>query len=118
MAQAEYVTNSIRAPIPGVIGNPCTALVGAAQAKFVAVLVGYPPQSIHLDSIVLEDRADHLNIVLGAFSIYISVILEDTARNVLGGPNLPSVDAVLADLAPEVTGATQQAADGMAGRVA
>ena len=35
-----------------------------------------------------------------------------------GGRFLPDIDAVLADLASDVTGAIQHAADGMAGRVA
>jgi hypothetical protein len=120
MAQAEYVTNSIRAPIPGVIGNPCTGLVRAAHADFVAALAGHPPRTIPLeaDLIDLEDRADHLSRIFGALSAYVAVILDDTAQNVPGRLDLPDVEAVLADLASDVTGAIQHAADGMTGRLA
>jgi hypothetical protein len=120
MAQAEYLTNSIRAPIPGVIGNPCTSLVCAAHAEFVAALVGHPPRTIPLDAdaIDLEDRADHLSKVLGALSAYVAVILDDTAQNVPGRLDLSHIEAVLADLASDVTGTIQHAAEDIAGRVA
>jgi hypothetical protein len=120
MAQAEYVTNSIRAPIPGVIGNSCTGLVCAAHAEFIAALAGHPPRMIPLDAdaIDLEDRADHLSQVLSALSAYVAVILDDTAQNAPGSLDLPHVEAVLADLVSDVTGAIQHAADDMAGRPA
>ena len=56
--------------------------------------------------------------MFGAFSVYVTVILDDTAQNVAGGLDLPDTEAVLADLASDVTGAIQRAADDMAGRVA
>jgi hypothetical protein len=46
------------------------------------------------------------------------VILDDTAQNVPGGLDLRDVEAVLADLASDVTGTIQYAADRLAGRVA
>jgi hypothetical protein len=52
----------------------------------------------------LEDRADHLNKVL-------------TGQNVPGGLDLRHIDALLSDLASDVTGTIQGAADAMAGRV-
>jgi hypothetical protein len=120
MAQAEYVTNSIRAPIPGVIVNPCTSLVCAAHAKFVAALAGHAPRPIPLDAdaIDLEDRADHLDKVLSELSAYLTAILDDTAQNVPGRLDLRDVEAVLADLASDVTGTIQHAAYDMAGRIA
>src|SRR5260370_12777648 len=120
MAQAEYVTNSIRASITGASAKSSTSPVRAAHAEFAAALAAYPPRPIPVDAdaIDLEDRADHLNKVLGALSVYVTVILDDTAQNVPGRLDLRDVEAILADLASEVTGAIQHAADGMAGRVA
>ncbi len=104
--------------------RPSAKLAGspvlAAHAEFVAALAGHPPHTIPLDAdaIDLEDRADHLNKVLRALSVYVAVILDDTAQNVPGTLDLPDIEAVLADLASDVTGNIQHAADGMAGRVA
>jgi hypothetical protein len=58
-----------------------------------------------------------LNEVLEALTVYVTVILDDTAQNVPGRLELPHIEAVLADLASDVTGAIQHAADGMAWRV-
>ena len=100
--------------------NPFASLVGAAHAEFAAALAGHPPRTIPLDAdaIDLEDRADHLDKVLGALSVYVTVILDDTAQNVPGGLDLRDVEAVLADLSSDMTGAIRLAADGMTGRVA
>jgi len=100
--------------------KPSTSPVRAAHAELVAALTEHPPRTIPLDAdaIDLEDRADHLDSVLSALSVYVTVILDDTAQNVPGGLDLPDVEAILADLASEVTGALQHAADGMAGRAA
>jgi len=84
------------------------------------VATGHPPRPIPLDAdaIDLEDRADHLSKVLGALSVYVTVILDDTAQNVPGGFDLRDAEALLADLASDLTGAIQRAADDMAGRIA
>jgi hypothetical protein len=100
--------------------KPSASPVRAAYAEFIAALAGHPPRPIPLDAdaIDLEDRADHLDKVLSALSVYVAVILDDTAQNVRGSLDLRDAEAVLADLASDVTGTIQQAADGMAGRVA
>jgi hypothetical protein len=100
--------------------KPSASPVCEAHAEFVAALAAHPPRPIPLDAdaIDLEDRADHLDKVFGAFSVDVTVILDDTAQNVPGGLELPDTEAVLADLASDVTGAIQRAADDMAGRVA
>jgi hypothetical protein len=100
--------------------KPPASPVRAAHAEFIAALAGHPPRPIPLDAdaIDLEDRADHLNKVLVALSVYVTVILDDTAQNVPGGLDLSYIEAVLADLASDVTGTIQHAADEMAGRVA
>jgi hypothetical protein len=81
-------------------------------------LAGHPPRPIPLeaDALDLEDRADHLNTVFSALSVYVTVILDDTAQNVPGRLDLRDAEGVLADLASDVTGAIQHAADDMAGR--
>ncbi len=107
-------------PHDNAIAKPSASPICAAHAEFVAALAGHPPHTIPLDAdaIDLEDRADHLNKILSALSVYLAVILDDTAQNVPGTLDLPDIEAVLADLASDVTGTIQHAADGMAGRVA
>jgi hypothetical protein len=101
--------------------KPSASPVRAAHAEFVATLAGHPPRSIPLDvdAADLEDRADHLSKVLRALSAYVAVILDDTAQNIPGRVDFEDVGTALADLASDVTGAIQLAADAMAaGRVA
>jgi hypothetical protein len=92
--------------------------VGAAHAEFVAALAGHPPQTIPLDAdaVDLEDRAEHLGKVLGALSVYLAVILDDTAQNLPGRLDLADVEAILADLASDMIGTIQHAAEGMGWR--
>ena len=121
MAQAKYVLNAIRRPITGASEDlSTTTRVRVAHAVFVAAVAGHPPRPIPLeaDAIDLEDRADHLNQVLSALSVYVAVILDDTAQNVPGRLDLRDAEGVLSDLASDVTGAIQHAADDMAGRPA
>ena len=120
MAQADYVSNAVRALITGAGAKPSTNPIRVAYAEFVATLAGHPLWSIPLnpDATDLEDRADHLKKVLNALSVYLSAILDDTAQNVPGGLDLRQIDAILSDLTSDVTGTIQRAADAMAGRVA
>jgi hypothetical protein len=99
--------------------TPPVSPVRVAHAEFVAALAGRPPRTIPLeaDAIDLEDRADHLNTVFNALSAYLNVILDDTAQNVPGRLDLRDAEAFLADLASDVTGTIQRAADCMAGSV-
>ncbi len=120
MAQADFVSNAIRALITGAGAKQSTNPVRASHTEFVTVLAGHPPWPIPLDPAAadLEDRADHLNTVLNALSAYLTVILDDTAQNVPGGLDLRSIDALISDLESDVTGTVQRAADTIAGRVA
>ena len=120
MAQADYVTNAIRALITGANAKPSTNPIQAAYAEFVAALAGHPPRRIpvYADAVDLEDRADHLKKVLDALSVYVAAILDDTAQNVPGGVDLRFIDALLSDLASDVTGTLQHAAERLAWRVA
>ncbi len=103
---------------PGAKPSASPAL--AAHAAFVTALSGHPPRAIPLeaDALDLEDRADHLNKVLSALLVYVAVILDDTAQNVPGTLDLPHVEAILSDLASDLTGAIQHAAEGMGWRIA
>jgi hypothetical protein len=100
--------------------GPPPSAVCAAHAEFVAALAGAPPRTIPIDAdaIDLEDRADHLSKVLSALSVYLAVILDDTAQNVPGRLDLPDVEAHLADLAGDVVGTIEHAADDMPWRIA
>jgi hypothetical protein len=100
--------------------KPSASPVRAAHAALVTALAGHPPRPIPVDADVidLEDRADHLDKVLGALSVYLTVILDDTAQNVPGRLDLRDAEAILADLASDLSGTIQLAANGMAGRVA
>jgi hypothetical protein len=121
MAQANYVHNAIRRPITGAsVDLSTTTRVCVAHAVLVAAFAEHPPRPIPInaDTIDLEDRADHLSRVLNALSVYVTVILDDTAQNVPGSLDLRDVEAILADLTSDVTGAIQRAADDMAGRPA
>ena len=106
--------------LDGASAKPSASSVRAAHAEFVAALAGRPPRTIPLDAdaIDLEDRADHLNKVFGALSVYVAVILDDAAQNVPGSLDLRDAEGLLADLASDLTGAIQHAADDMAGRPA
>jgi hypothetical protein len=92
--------------------------VWAAHAEFAAVLTRHPPRPIPIqaDAIDLEDRADHLSKILSALSVYLALIIDDTAQNVPGRLDLPDTEAILADLASDVTGTIQHAAEGMGWR--
>ena len=82
--------------------------------------MGHPPRPIPIDAdaLDLEGRADHLEKVLDALSVYVAVVLDDTAQNISRSLDLRDAEGVLADLASDVTGAIQHAADDMAGRPA
>ena len=120
MAQADYVISAIRALTTGVAAKPSTSPVRAAHAELLAALAAHPPRPLPLNpnTFDLEDRADHLNKVLNALSVYMTAILDDTAENVPGGLDLPDVGGGLSDLTSDVTGAIEQAAETMAGRIA
>jgi hypothetical protein len=99
----------------GLTRNP----VAAAYREFLAAVAAHPPgpMLVDADAIDLEQRADHLNAVFGGLHRYLGIILDDTAQNAPGGLDLTDAEAILADLASDLTGAILNAADEMAGRV-
>jgi hypothetical protein len=107
-------------PCRGATAKPSASPVCAAHSEFVATLAEHPPRTIPLDAdaIDLEDRADHLDKLLGALSVYLTVILDDTAQNTPGRLDLRDAEAILADLASDLSGTIRLAAHGMAGRLA
>ena len=120
MAQADYVSNAIHALITGAAAKPSTNPIRAAHAEFVTALAGQAPWPIPLfaNATDLEDRADHLQKVLDALSVYVTAILDDAAQNVPGGLDRRPVDALLADLTSEMTGTLRRAAEACPGGVA
>ena len=123
MAQAELVSIASRARFTDAHKNPSTIPAGchveAAYTELLGALAAQPPRRIPIeaDSIDLQGRADHLNAVFGALAAYLALILDDTAQNAPGGLVFTDAEAILADLASDLTGAIQRAADEMAGRV-
>jgi hypothetical protein len=101
--------------------KPATSPVLLSHVEFVAAVAGLCPRTIPLDNdaIDLELRADHLNKVLSALSVYLVGILDDTAQNIPGRVDFGDIRAALLDLASDLTGTIQLAADTMAaGRIA
>jgi hypothetical protein len=88
--------------------------------ELVGALIGHPPRRIPLDvrPADLEERADYLDNVLKAVSVYVTAVLEDTAENVPGGLNLRDVEAIFSDLVSEVTGIVRGSAEDMVGTFA
>ena len=123
MAQAELVSIASRARFTDAHKSPSTIPAGchveAAYTELLGALAAHPPRRIPIeaDSIDLQDRADHLNAVFGGLGAYLALVLDDTAQNAPGGLDLTDAEAILADLASDLTGAIQRAADEMAGRV-
>jgi hypothetical protein len=121
MAQAELVSIAGRAQFTGAHTKtsvaPVVGPVRAPHAKFVGMLGGHPPPVIpgNADSIDLQDRADHLDAVLGGLTAYLAVFLDDTVQSVPGGLDLWDAEAVVADLASDLTGSMFLAAERLAG---
>ena len=115
MAQAETLSNAIRALIPGARPPSPPKPIWAAHAAFVSSVAGRPPLPIPVfaEAADLEERADHLKGVLDALSVYLKAALADAAQNVPGGLELRHVEALLSDVTSEVTGTLRQAADAL-----
>src|SRR4051794_25895533 len=120
MAQAEHVITAIPAPVTCEGAKTPTNLVQAAHATLVSALAGNAPRRIPLDTrpLDLEDRAEHLDKLLKAVSVYLTELLEDTGENVPGGLELRYIKAALSDLASDAVGTVRRAAEDLSGRFA
>jgi hypothetical protein len=98
-----------------IIGHDRAAPLGLQRQKDGAAFAGKDlrPMPLSPCAIDVEDRADHLEEVLGAVSGYVAAILDDVAQNVPGGLDRRQIDALLSDLISEVTGTLRQAADAL-----
>jgi hypothetical protein len=121
MAQAELVSIAGRCRFTGAHARLSTIPVGGpvrvAYAGLLVALAGHPPSSIlvQADSIDLQDRADHLEAVLGGLAAYLAVILDDTVRSAPGGLDLCDAEAILADLGSDLSRAMLIAAERLEG---
>ena len=121
MAQAEYVTSAIRAAITGAGAKPSTSPVLTAYAEFHSRLgegtaAVNPARSLRCR--FPEIASIYLKALLTVLSAYLNAIIDDTAKNVPGGLDLPQIDALLSDLASDVIGTLQNAVERMGWRVA
>jgi hypothetical protein len=114
MAQAENVTTAIRGLMSRGWPQKPTNPVQAAHIEFVAAVAGNVPNQIHatVDSEDLDARADHLEGVLAALHVYLSVILADTAQNIPGGTlDRRYFDNLFQDLSADAVGVIRNAAE-------
>jgi hypothetical protein len=118
MAQAVHVPSPICGPNIHSGAQQSTNPIQAAYADFCASLTRRLPRAISVDPsrIAFEDRAEHVNGVFTAVSIYVDALLDDAAQNIPGGVDRRQIDALLFDLGSEVTSTLQKAADDLAGR--
>jgi hypothetical protein len=104
MAQAESITTAIRELMSGGRPDQSTSPVRLAHTEFVAAVAGNVPHPIYadVDSDDPDDRADHLEKVFAALHVYLTAIIADTARNVLGGTlDRCYLDTLLRDLSSD-----------------
>lgn len=94
-------------------------VVESAHRHLVSALTRRRPWPIPINPHPLDfaDHSGYCQEVLAALSGYLIVILDDAAQNVPGGLDLRQIDALLCDLTSEVSGAFQNAAAGLPGRL-
>jgi len=96
MAQAECITTAIRELMSRGLPPRSTSPVRAAHTEFLVALADNPPRPIRLEveSLDLDDRAEHVEKMLAAVHVYLSTILADTAENIPGGKAATSPPAL------------------------
>ena len=106
MAQAKCANSAIRAPAPVAGDYPSTTPIPKGRAEVFAAFADQLPRPIPINACAadLEDRADHLDKVLNAISVYVTAILDDAAGDVPGGFDLQQIDALFSDLISDVSG--------------
>jgi hypothetical protein len=115
MAQADF--SSTTKPPPGARPTPTFSTVEEAHSGLIERLAGSKPHSILCiaDARDLEERAEHLQQVLGAVHDYVGAIVADTDHVAPGG----SIDrkhllGLISDVAGDVAGSIANAADDLA----
>lgn len=119
MAQANSVPSPFRDPkIPG-NAVESTSPNQHAYADLCASLRRHLPRAIPVEPHwgAFEGRADHVKGVFTAMSTYVDMLIDDAAENIPGGVDRRQIDALLSDLASELAGTLQKAADDLAGSV-
>ena len=116
MAQAEYITTSIRELMSRGWPPKSTSPVRAAHTELVTALASNPPHPIHVavESDNLDGRADHLEKVLAVIHVYLTAILADTAQNIPGDAlNRKYLNDVYMDFSADAVGGIRSAAEEM-----
>jgi hypothetical protein len=83
MAQAERIIKANRELMSRVRRPKSTSPLRLAHSELIAALAGNIPHPIYEGATAddLDDRAEHLETVLGAVHAYLGVIISDTAQN-------------------------------------
>jgi hypothetical protein len=113
MAQAECIITAIRELMSRGRLPKSASPVRAAHTELVAALAGNPPLPIRLevDSLDLDDRAEHVAKILAAVHVYVIAILADTAENIPGGGlDHKYLDGLYSDFTGDAVGGIQHAA--------
>ena len=113
MAQANCITTAIRELMSRGLPPKSTSPVRAAHTELVAALAGNPPNPIRLevDSLDLDDRAEHVAKMLAAVHVYLTAILADTAENLPGGGlDRKYLDNLYSDFTGDTVGGIRHAA--------
>jgi hypothetical protein len=116
MAQAEYITTSIRELMSRGRPPKATSPVRRAHTEFVAALAGNVPHPIYadVDSEDLDGRAGHLEKVFAALHLYLPAIIADTAQNIPGGTlDRRYLDHLFRDLSSDAPCVVRNAAEEM-----
>jgi hypothetical protein len=119
MAPADHVRSAVRGPSIRGTAWPSTIPIRVVHTDFIERLTRHPPRAIPVDSFPrgLEDRAQQVKGLFAVISGYLEALLDGTAQNISGGIGRRQIDALFCDLASEVSGILQKAADDLAGRV-
>src|SRR5690349_8910476 len=116
MAQAERIIKASRELMSRVRRPKSTSPLRLAHSELVAALVGNIPHPIYDGATAddLDDRAEHLETVLGAVHTYLGVIITDTAQNIPGGAlDRQYLDNLFQDLSSDAAGVIRTAAEEM-----
>jgi hypothetical protein len=113
MAQAKVVSTTIRELMSRGQPPKSTSPVRRAHTELVAALAGNVPHAIYadVDSEDLDGRANHLEEVFASLHVYVTSIIADTTRHILGGTlDRRYLDNLFEDLSADALGVIRNAA--------